>query len=292
MEKLLLIDSNALIYRAYHALPPLKHEGELVNAVYGFFLILTKALEGVEPDYVVATFDRKEKTFRHEEFEDYKAQRPDMPEELVEQVPLIKEGLQKFNIPVLEKKGFEADDIIGTLAKKWKSEVKVVILSGDRDLLQLVDESVVVRSPGRGIKKMITFDKEKVLDKYSLPPNLFTDYKALRGDSSDNIPGVKGIGKKRASQLISEYGSVEEIFNKIDKLPEKFRKRLKDKKEEVIKTKNLVTLRCNIDLEITLEEGRLNHKPEEVLEFFKKFNFKSLIKKYEKKKEDQMKLKF
>src|SRR6056297_2651354 len=112
MEKLLLIDSNALIYRAYHALPPLKHEGELVNAVYGFFLIFTKALEEVEPDYVVAAFDRKEKTFRHKEFEEYKAQRPDMPEELVEQLPLIKNGLKKFKIPALEKKGFEADDII------------------------------------------------------------------------------------------------------------------------------------------------------------------------------------
>lgn len=292
MEKLLLIDSNALVYRAYHALPPLKHEGELVNAVYGFFLILTKALEEVEPDYVVAAFDRKEKTFRHKEFEEYKAQRPDMPEELVGQVPLIKRGLKKFKIPALEKRGFEADDIIGTLAKKWNKKTEVVILSGDRDLLQLVDENVVVRSPGRGIKKMITFDKEKVLDKYCLPPKLFTDYKALRGDSSDNIPGVKGIGKKRASQLISDYGSVEEIFDKLDDLPEKFQKRLKGKREQVLKTKRLVTLRCDIDLEVTLEESRLNHKPEEVLEFFKEFNFKSLIKKYEKKKEDQMKLKF
>lgn len=292
MEKLLLVDSNALVYRAYHALPPLKYEGELVNAVYGFFLILTKVMEEVEPNYVVTAFDRKEKTFRHEEFEDYKAQRPDMPDELVSQVPLIKSGLKSFNIPVLDKKGFEADDIIGTLTKRWKEKVKIIILSGDRDLIQLVDDNVVVRSPGRGIKKMITFNKEKVLEKYSLCPELFTDYKALRGDTSDNIPGVKGIGKKRASRLINEYGSIEKIFDRFDDLPKMFQKRLKEKRKQILKTKKLVTLRCNINLEITLKESKLNYKPEEAVKFFKEFNFKTLINKYEKKRENQMKLNF
>jgi DNA polymerase-1 len=292
MKKLLLIDSNALVYRAYHGLPPLKSEGILVNAVYGFFLILSKVLEETEPDFVIATFDRKEKTFRHEEYKEYKAQRPDMPEDLVSQLPLIKEGLKRFNIPTLDKLGFEADDIIGTLAKKWQKEVKVVILSGDRDLLQLVDKNVVVRSPGRGIKKMISFDKEKVIEKYGVPPALFVDYKAFRGDSSDNIPGVKGIGKKRASQLIKQYGTVEQIFANFDDLKDIFKRRLKGKKGQVLKTKKLVTLRCDIDLDVTLSDAELNYNYDEVLDFFKSFNFKSLINKYNKKREDQMKFNF
>lgn len=292
MKKLLLIDSNALVYRAYHGLPPLKSEGKLVNAVYGFFLILSKALEEIEPDFVIATFDRKEKTFRHKEFKEYKAQRPDMPEDLVSQLPLIKEGLKSFNIPILEKAGFEADDIIGTLAKKWQEEVKVIILSGDRDLLQLVDKNVVVRSPGRGIKKMITFNKEKVIEKYGVPPALFVDYKAFRGDSSDNIPGVEGIGKKRASELVKNYGTVEQIFLNFDSLKNIFKKRLKGKKKQVLRTKKLVTLKCDINLDVTLNDAKLNYNYKEVTDFFKQFNFKSLINRYSKKKEDQMKLNF
>ncbi|MGM0439022.1 MAG: 5'-3' exonuclease [Patescibacteria group bacterium] len=289
MEKVLLIDSNALMYRAYHALPPLKNEGEVVNALYGFFLIFIKALEDVEPDYVVAAFDRKEKTFRHDMFEDYKAQRPDMPEDLVSQIPLIKEGLKSFKTPALDKKGFEADDIIATLAKRWEKNAEVVILTGDRDLLQLVNDRVSVRSPGRGIKKMINFDKEKVVNKYGLPPKLFVDYKALRGDPSDNIPGVEGIGKKRAAQLIQKYGSVEDIYNNFDELKDTFKKRLKGKKEEVLKGKKLVLLREDVDLTVTLEGAKLNYKDEEVLEFFKRFNFKTLIEKY-KPDDNQMEL--
>ncbi len=288
MKKLLLIDSNALVYRAYHALPPLKSEGKLVNALYGFFLIFTKAIEDVKPDYVVSAFDRKEKTFRHEEFEDYKAQRPDMPDELVDQLPLIKQGLEKYGVPVLEKKGFEADDIIATLTKRWADSLEIVILSGDRDLLQLVEKSVIVRSPGRGIKKMINFDKEKVLEKYGVPPSLFVDYKALRGDPSDNIPGVKGIGKKRARTLIQKHGSIEEIYEDLDKVKKTFGKKLKDQKKQAFQSKRLVTLRKDVDLNLKLEEAKFSYKKEELATFFKKFNFTSLVSKYEKTR-DQMK---
>lgn len=288
MDEILLIDSNALMYRAYHGLPPLKHDGEVVGAVYGFFLIITKVLDELEPEYVVATFDRKEKTFRHEIFEDYKAQRPDMPEDLVSQIPKIKNGLKSFNIPTLDKKGFEADDIIGTLATKWEKDKKIIILSGDRDLLQLVDENVSVRSPGRGIKKMIDFDKDKVIEKYGLPPELFVDYKAFRGDPSDNIPGVKGIGKKRAAKLVQDYGTVEDIYKNFEDLPNSYKKRLEGKKEEVLKGKKLVSLRTDVDLDISLEDAKMDYDPREVVAFFKKYNFKSLIEKYE--PETQMEL--
>ncbi len=288
MEEILLIDSNALMYRAYHGLPPLKHEGEIVNALYGFFLILTKVIDDLEPDYVVAAFDRKEKTFRHDMFEDYKAQRPDMPEDLVSQISLIKKGLSKFNIPVLDKKGFEADDIIATLANKWKKDKKIIILSGDRDLLQLVNENVSMRAPGRGIKKMINFDKDKVVEKYGLPPSLFVDYKALRGDPSDNIPGVEGVGKKRAAKLIQNHGSVEEIYNNFEELTDSFQRKLKGKKNKVFKGKKLVTLRRDVGLDINLDQAELNYNQKEVLEFFQKYNFKSLIKRYQ--VENQMEL--
>ncbi len=291
MKKLLLIDSNALVYRAYHALPPLKNDGRQVNALYGFFLIFTRVTEDENPDYVIAVFDRKEKTFRHEIFKDYKAQRPDMPDELVDQLPLIKKGLEKYGVPVLDKKGFEADDIIATLSKRWEKEVKTVILSGDRDLLQLVNDNVVVRSPGRGIKKMIKFDKEKVLREYGVPPKLFVDYKALKGDPSDNIPGIEGIGKKRASELVKNYGTVEDIYDSFDELKESVGKRLKNKKETAIKSKKLVSLREDLDLEIDLEKAIFNYSDKEVLNFFKKYNFKSLIKKYG-EGYDQMELDF
>ncbi len=290
MEKTLLVDSNALMYRAYHALPPLKNKGELVNAVYGFFLIFSKALEEIEPDYVVTAFDRKEKTFRHEMFEDYKAQRPDMPEDLVSQIPKIKKGLEVFKVPVLDKKGFEADDIIATLTQKWKEDTEVIILSGDRDLLQLVDEKVTLRSPGRGIKKMINYDKQRVVEKYGLPPALFVDYKAFRGDPSDNIPGVAGIGKKRASKLVSEYGKVEDIYDNFDRLPDIFKKRLKGKREEVLKGKKLVTLMTDLELDVTLRRAKLNYKNKEVFNYFNELGFKSLIEKY-KPEDDQLKLK-
>ncbi len=289
MNKTLLVDSNALMYRAYHGLPPLKSKGQLVNAIYGFFLIFTKALEETEADYVVTAFDRKEKTFRHEMFEDYKAQRPDMPEDLVSQIPLIKDGLKVFKVPVLDKEGFEADDIIATLAEKWKEDTEIIILSGDRDLLQLVDETVTVRSPGRGIKKMVNFDKDKVIEKYGLPPRLFVDYKALRGDPSDNIPGVRGIGKKRASKLISNYGSVEEIYDKLETLPANFKKRLEGKREEVMKGKKLVLLKRNLDLNIDLEEAKINYVNDEVFDYFNNLGFKSLIERY-KPETDQMEL--
>lgn len=277
------------MYRAYHALPPLKHKEELVNAVYGFFLIFTKALDDIDPDFAITVFDRKEKTFRHEIFEDYKSQRPDMPEGLVSQISLIKEGLGKFKVPVIDQKGYEADDIIATLACRWKKEFKIIILSGDRDLLQLVDNNVIVKSPGRGIKKMINFDKEKVIEKYGIPPSLFVDYKALRGDPSDNIPGIKGIGKKRASELVKTYGNIKDIYSSFEELKDSFKEKLNDKKEEVLMNKKLVSLVCDMDLDADLKKAKIDYQKEEVLNFFKEFNFKSLVKKYD-KGESQMKL--
>lgn len=291
MKKVLIIDANSLIYRAYHALPPLRTTGQLVNAVYGFFLMFTKTIEELKPDFVFAAFDRKEKTFRHKKFKDYKAQRPAMPDDLVSQIPLIKEGLKNYAVPCLEKKGFEADDIIATLSEWWKKEFKIVILSGDRDLLQLVEDNISVLAPGRGIKKMINFDKQMVVKEYGVTPEKFVDYKALRGDPSDNIPGVKGIGKKGAMQLVSRYGTVEDIFNALSEIQSNnLRNKLKHNKEEALQSKELVSLIRNIDLDVKLEDGLYNISYEKVLSFFQKFNFNRLAEKYT--KQDQMKLDF
>ncbi len=285
MKKTLLIDSNSLIYRAYHALPPLKNEGQLLNAVYGFFLIFTKAIEDIEPDFVLTTFDRKEKTFRHEKFADYKAQRPDMPEDLVSQLPIIREGLKSFSVPCLDEKGYEADDIIATFSKKWKKETEIVILSGDRDLLQLVDDNVFVFSPGTGIKKMIKFDNQKIKEKYQISPKLFVDYKALRGDPSDNIPGIKGIGEKTAIYLVKKYGTVEDIFSSLDEIEENFRKKLEGKKDIAIQSKELVLLKDDLEIPISLEDAKFDYDLNQVIDFFKKINFKSLILKYQNKEQ-------
>ncbi len=290
MQKVLILDANSLIYRAYHALPPLKNEGKPVNAVYGFFLIFSGVVESVNPDFIFATFDRREKTFRHKKFKDYKAQRPDMPDDLVSQIPLIKEGLESYGVPCLEKVGFEADDIVATLAERWKEGCKIIISSGDRDLLQLVEENISVLSPGRGIKKMINYDKDRVLEEYGVSPEKFVDYKALRGDPSDNIPGVNGIGKKRAKQLVSEHGTIEEIFSSLTEIKESLRKKLKDNEKEAMQSKELVSLIRDVDIKIELEDGKKSTNHRKIVDFFQKLNFKSLADKYE--ANDQMQLGF
>ncbi len=282
MKKLLLIDGNALLYRAYHALPPLKSDGQLVNAVYGFFLILTKVLDETLPDYVVAAFDRKEKTFRHEEYEGYKAHRPEMPEDLATQIPIIKRGLKAFEIPVLDKKRFEADDIIATMATQWSGKHKVVILSGDRDLLQLVDNTINVRSPGRGVKRMVEFDRKKVVEKYGIKPEFFVDYKALKGDSSDNIPGIKGIGKKRAERLVRNHGAVEKMYDNLDDVEDSLKSKLAQNRERVLKNKKLMSLHKDVELNLNRKDAKFIPDEKKVFSFFREFGFQSLMNKYKK----------
>lgn len=214
MPKIIIIDGNAIAHRAFHALPPLTNkEGRVLNAVYGFASILLKVIKDLKPDYLAVTFDLAAPTFRHQEYKEYKAKRVKQPQELYDQLPLIKELLRAMGISVYEKEGYEADDVIATIATS--SKIKNIIVTGDLDTLQLVDENTSVHTLKKGVSDIAVYDEKAVLERFGLKPSQMVDYKALRGDPSDNILGVKGIGEKTATELIKKFGSIEKIYEKI-----------------------------------------------------------------------------
>ena len=208
MEKVLILDSNSLMNRAFYALPPTltNNEGVHTNAIYGFTNMLLKMKEDINPDYIVAAFDKKAPTFRHEAYGDYKAGRKKMPEELREQFPLVKEMLNLLGINIYELDGFEADDIIGTAAKEAsKNGMEVYIVTGDKDALQLADDNINVIITKKGVSETAEYNKEAFIKEFEVTPTQFIDVKGLMGDKSDNIPGVPGVGEKTAFKLIKEY---------------------------------------------------------------------------------------
>ncbi|MFA4871709.1 MAG: DNA polymerase I [Patescibacteria group bacterium] len=284
-QKFAIIDSNALIHRAFHALPPLMtKEGVLTNAVYGFTSILLKTIKDLKPDYIVATFDLAAKTFRHIEYEPYKAHRVKQPDELYAQIPLVKEVLKAFNIPIFEKEGFEADDLIGTIAHLKsvdRSDIETIIVTGDQDTLQLVDDNTKVLSPHKGISETIIYDEKLVKEKFEgLTPNQLIDYKALRGDPSDNIPGVKGIGQKGAIDLLNEFGALENIYRNIEspKIKNRARELLKRYKTESFLSKKLATIIIDVPIDFNLEKcAFIGFNRAKVIEIFQKLNFKKLL---------------
>ena len=220
-KKILIIDSNAIIHRAFHALPPLKtKKGEVVGAVYGFLLALFKAVDDFKPDYIAATFDFPAPTFRHKEYKEYKATRVKAPDELYDQIPKVKSVLSDLGISVFENEGFEADDLIGTISKLSKLlKIESIVLTGDLDMLQLVDRNISVNMLRKGIKDTVLYSKEEVKERYGgLLPRQLADYKGLRGDPSDNIPGVAGIGEKTAISLLLKYESIDGIYDKINEI--------------------------------------------------------------------------
>lgn len=224
-KTLILIDGHALVHRAFHALPPLNTGGgELVNAVFGFTSILLKVLKDLAPDYIAATFDLAGPTFRHKEFEDYKATRVKAPDELYAQIARVKDVLGAFNIPVYEKEGFEADDVIGTIARQAKKDkVKTIIVTGDLDTLQLVDKDTEVFTLKKGVKDTVFYDEAAVRARFEgLGPEQMVDYKGLKGDPSDNIPGVPGVGEKTAIELLKQYGSLDELYKELENPKGKF----------------------------------------------------------------------
>ncbi|MBI5766111.1 hypothetical protein HZA71_02670 [Candidatus Falkowbacteria bacterium] len=259
-QRFAIIDSNALIHRAFHALPPLAtKEGVLTNAVYGFTTILLKTIKDLKPDYIAATFDMAAKTFRHTEYEQYKAHRVKQPDELYAQIPLVKEVLKAFNINVFEKEGFEADDLIGTIAHLKsvdRSDIETIIVTGDQDTLQLVDDNTKVLSPHKGMSETIIYDEKLVKEKFEgLTPNQLIDYKALRGDPSDNIPGVRGIGQKGAIDLLNEFGALENIYQNIDspKIKDRTRELLKQYQVDAFLSKKLATIIIDVAIYFNLE---------------------------------------
>ncbi len=285
-EKLLIFDGNALVHRAFHALPTTMKtkKGEVVNAVFGFASVLIKTLKEFKPKYVVLTFDKKAPTFRHEMFKEYKAQRKKAPDELYSQIPIIKELVKTFNIPVFELAGFEADDLIGTISKKNK-KTKNIVVSGDMDLLQLIDENTKIYKLGRGIGDGTLYDAQITKEKYGILPKQIVDYKALRGDSSDNIPGVPGIGEKTALELLSQFGSLENLYKKIDKndkaiqnIKPRILKLLKDNKKQAFLSYELANIKTNAPIDFDLEKARFdNFDKEKIIKFLSEMEFRSLL---------------
>ncbi|MFH1218217.1 MAG: 5'-3' exonuclease H3TH domain-containing protein [Candidatus Peregrinibacteria bacterium] len=281
MNKLILIDGNAIIHRAFHALPPFKSpEGELVNAVYGFASMLLNILNNEKPNYIAVSFDLAKKTFRHEEYKEYKATRKKAPDELYSQIPRIKELTRAFEIPIHEIEGFEADDVLGTLAKQAEEipELKTYIFTGDMDTLQLVTQKTSVMAPQNGFKEPIIYDIQKVLGKYGINPKQVPDMKGLMGDSSDNIKGVQGVGPKTAIALLQKYGDLENIYSHIDEVEGKAKGNLERDKENAFFSRRLATIITDVPIKLNLE----NCKPHEydqtkVQALFEKLGFKSLL---------------
>jgi DNA polymerase-1 len=301
-KKLIIIDSNSVIHRAYHALPSLTtKEGELVNAVYGFLLVFFKAIKDFQPDFIAACFDSPGPTFRHKKFKEYKAKRPPAPEELYQQIPRVKEVLKSFNVPIFEKEGFEADDIIGTIAdltpkKQILPGIENIIISGDLDVLQIVSPETKVYALRKGVKDIVLYDEKLVREKFQgLKPKQLLDFKALRGDPSDNIPGVTGIGEKTAIGLLLEFNSLENLYREIEENSEKAKKikvRIKEAllkyKEQAFISKDLAILQKNVPVDFKLENcrwGEFNKaKPIKIL---KKFEFHSLLKRLSENQEQE-----
>ncbi len=279
---LYLFDANSLIHRAFHALPPFTDkEGNPTGAIYGLTSVLLKLFREEKIDYAAAMFDRPEPTFRKEEFAEYKIHRPKTPSELVSQIISGHEVFSAFGIKTFEAPGFEADDLIGTAAKKFGEipNLIVIIVTGDQDDFQLISENkVVVKYLKKGVSETEIFNEEAVINKYGLPPELLPDYKGLVGDSSDNIPGVPGIGPKTASQIISEYKTLENYFSD-GQLDKNYRKIL-EKKDIALLSKKLATIRTDAPFNIRSAEELKTTKPNKdaLTSFFQTHGFESLIK--------------
>ncbi len=285
LKKFVVVDGHALIYRGYYALPPLTtKKGELVNAVFGFTSVLLNMLGKLRPDYLAVTFDLKGPTFRHEAYEDYKATRAETPDDLLAQVPRIKQIVEAFKIPIFEEEGFEADDMIATIAKKITDypDTELIILTGDMDLTQLITDQVRVVAPISGFNEVKNYDAEAVIEKYGIRPDQMVDYKALVGDTSDNISGVPGIGKKTAAKLLQEYETLDGIYENLEDLKGAMLNKLEFGRELAYKSQELVQLRFDAPMEFDLNSC-CTHEVDggQVRLLFGELEFRSLLQKFD-----------
>ncbi|MFN0073183.1 MAG: DNA polymerase I [Chloroflexota bacterium] len=283
-DLLVLIDGHALVHRAFHAIPELTSpSGELVNAVFGFASMLVKVCADLKPRYLEAAFDTPVKTFRHTEYDDYKATRAASPDGLRGQFPRIYELLETLAVPVVRADGFEADDVLGTLARQAVAEGRdVVILTGDTDALQLVGPHVRVLTSRRGFSDTVMYDEQAVRERYALEPSQIADYKALTGDTSDNIPGVPGIGPKGAAKLLQQYGNVGGILAHLDELPEKQRLLFEKYGEQLTKSKWLATIVCDVPVQLDLASAEFRQFDRaRVGSLLRELSFRTLIDRFE-----------
>lgn len=292
-KKLVLLDAHAILHRAYHALPDFTSDnGEPTGALYGVSAMLLKIIDDLKPDYLVACYDLPEPTYRHEVYEDYKAGRGETDDDLISQINRSRDIFEAYNIPIYEKAGFEADDILGTIAHQVKNkkekDIDVVIASGDMDTLQLVDDKKVqVYTQKKGIKEVVLYDEKGVEERFGFGPKLLTDYKGLRGDPSDNIPGIAGIGEKTATILIQKFGTIEDMYKVLKKDKEEFEKAgikprivglLEDNKEEAEFSKMLATIRLDAPIDFKIPEHKWKEalNIEKILELYQELGFRTL----------------
>ena len=301
MSKLVLIDGNSILNRAFYGIMGNKMlttpDGKYTNAVYGFLAIMFKAMDDIKPDYMAVAFDLKAPTARHKMYEGYKATRKGMPNELAEQMPIVKEILELMHITVIEKEGYEADDILGTLAKEGeKAGLEVTIVSGDRDTFQLASKKISIRIPHTKVGKteIDTFGEKEIKEKYGVKPKQLIEVKGLMGDTSDNIPGVPGVGEKTALELVKTYKSMDKLYeaieNNTDTLKEKLKEKLVENKDLAILSRTLGTINIEVPLEEKVEDLKLKEwDNEKVFEKFKELNFNRFIDRFNLKTEQKEK---
>jgi len=281
---MIIIDAQAVLHRAWHALPKTLTDKnhKPINAVYGFTMLLLKLLKQYSPQKTAVAFDSKGPTFRHKKYKDYKANRPLQPQEFYDQIDKAKKILKGFNIPVFAKKGYEADDIIASIIKHQKKRnpsKDFLIVTGDLDLSQLIDEKTKLYFLKQGVATLKVYDKKDIKKRFGIGPEKVADFKALCGDSSDNIPGAPGIGPKTASNLLQKYDNLENIFNSLDQCNKRIKKIISDNKEQIKRAKELVELKYEIK---GIDFEKLNNQQKfdinQIIKMLKKFNFQSLIK--------------
>lgn len=279
MSKLILIDGNAILHRAYHALPPLtSKEGKPIGAVYGFISMLLRVIQDLKPTHIAVAFDTEKPTFRHVAYVGYQAQRPRVDSDLTSQFEIAGDVLESFGVPVFAAPGFEADDVIGTLAQQAKSQIEeIVVVTGDRDLLQLVNGKIKVYMPIKGLSDAKLFGREEVIERLGVDPEEVVDYKALVGDPSDNYPGVSGVGPKTATSLIEKYGTLEEIYKHLGNLPEKLGKSLAEGVDAAGLSKKLATVVTDAPVTLDLKKAaKWKLDSQDALKLFAKLGFKTL----------------
>lgn len=298
MKTLVLLDSHAVLHRAYHALPPFKSKktGEPTGGLYGFSSMLLKVIRELRPDYIFAALDLPGPTFRDALYKEYKAKRPAAEDDLISQLKRLPELISAFGIPVLSAAGFEADDVLGTIVERASKNppaggLKIIIVSGDMDVLQLVNGGkVVAYTMRKGLEDTVIYDEEKVKERYGFPPKLIPDFKGLKGDPSDNIVGVKGIGEKTATDIIKNFGTLENLYKKLEvgnwrlevgeekTLKERTIQLLRDHKEDALFSKTLAMIRCDVPINFSLPTSSFSLPISQLKTMFEELGFESLIK--------------
>ena len=283
MERLMLLDGNGLIYRGYFALinvPLSTSKGELVNAVFGFSNIVLRGFQDVRPDYVAIAFDLPAPTFRHGLSADYKATRRPMPDDLRAQFPKVREVVAALRLPVFELAGFEADDVIGTLTREAEGrDLETTIVTGDLDMLQLVTDRTRLMTTRMGVDATVVYDPARIRERYGLEASQMIDFKSLKGDSTDNIPGVPGVGDKTAAKLVSQFGGLDALYEHLDEVtPEKLREKLREHHDRVLASRELVTIHRDLPVALDLDAARFGeYDRDEVVRLFREYEFRTLI---------------